>query len=116
MNTFIDAFGYVLALCCGVIILAVFFTALGYFKRLARGIDVITVKGYIQEGKLVNVHLTSGAVHRGLRFVGFTDQSATKGGVPYPLSQMVVCETVKGARVLFRPQAVRVIEEVEDVA
>jgi len=29
---------------------------------------------------------------------------------------MVVCETSKGARIFFRAEAVRVIEEVDDVA
>jgi hypothetical protein len=116
MDTFYQVFGVVAALCSGIIILALFFTALGYFKRLTRGFVIVTTKGFIKEGRLINVHLSAGKIYHGVRFIGFTDQSSTKGGVPYQLSQMVVCETVNGARILFRADAVRIIEEVEDAA
>ncbi len=115
MDTFNQVFGFVAAICIGIIVLTAFFTGLGYLKRRTRGFDIVKMKGFIKDGRLVNVHLSSGMVYRGVRFVGFSDQSSTKGGVPFQLSQMVVCETVKGARVLFRPEAVRIIEEVEDV-
>jgi hypothetical protein len=62
------------------------------------------------------VHLNSGRTFSGVKFVGFTDQGSAKSGIPYSLSQMVVCETVKGARIFFRAEAVRIIEEVDDVA
>ncbi|MDB6057813.1 MAG: hypothetical protein JWO95_1657 [Verrucomicrobiales bacterium] len=116
MESFYQVFGVVAALCAGVVILAVFFTGVGYLKRRTRGFEIVKMKAFIKDGRLVNVHLSSGMVYRGVRFIGFSDQSSTKGGVPFQLSQMVVCETVKGARVLFRPEAVRIIEEVEDVA
>ncbi len=72
------------------------------------------LKGFIKDGKLVNVYLSGGKSVLGVRFVGFTDQSSGKGGVPYQLSHMVVLETGKGARVLIRSDAVRMIEEVDD--
>src|SRR5437660_8275050 len=114
MDTFKQVFGVVAALCGGIIILALFFTALGYFKRATRGFDVVKLKGFIKDGKLINVYLSGGKSVLGVRFVGFTDQSAGKGGIPYQLSSMVVLETTKGARVLIRADAVRMIEEVEN--
>ena len=116
MEAFYQVFGVVAALCAGIIILALFFTGLSYFKRTTRGFDVVKLKGFIKDGRHVNVHLSDGHVHQGLRFVGFTDQSSVKAGIPYQLSQMVVCETAKGARVFFRSEAVRIIEELEDLA
>lgn len=116
MDTFYQVFGFVAALCLGIIILSVFFTAVGYFKRSTRGFDVVKLKGFIKDGKLTNVYLSGGKSVLGVRFVGFTDQNAGKGGVPYQLSSMVVLETTKGARVLIRADSVRMIEEVEDVA
>ena len=114
MDTFYQVFGFIAAICIGIMVLTVFFTGLSYLKNRTRGFDIVRMKGFIKDGKMVNIHLGSGAVYRGVRFVGFSDQSSAKGGVPFQLAQMVVCETQKGARVLFRPEAVRIIEEVED--
>jgi hypothetical protein len=116
MDTFYQVFGFVAALSLGIIILSLFFMGVGYFKRVTRGFDVLKLKGFIKDGKLVNVYLSGGKSVLGVKFVGFTDQSAGKGGVPYQLSSMVVLETAKGARVLVRSDAVRMIEEVEDTA
>ncbi len=74
------------------------------------------LKGFIKDGKLINVYLNGGRSVLGVRFVGFTDGVAGKGGVPYQLSSMVVLETAKGARVLVRADAVRMIEEIEGAA
>jgi hypothetical protein len=115
MDTFYQVFGFVAALCVGIIILTVFFTAVGHFKRATRGFDVVKLKGFIKDGKFINVYLNGGKSVLGVRFVGFTDQSAGKGGVPYQFSNMVVLETTKGARVLIRADSVRMIEEVEDL-
>jgi hypothetical protein len=116
MSLFYETFGFIAAICVGIIILTVFFLAVGYFRRATRGFDVVKLKGFIKDGKFVNVYLSGGKSVLGVRFVGFTDQSAGKGAVPYQLSSMVVLETAGGARVLIRSDAVRMIEEVEDAA
>jgi len=116
MDTFYQVFGFVAAISIGIIVLAAFFTAVGYFKRRTSSFDIVKLKRFIKDGRTVNVHLSSGRIFSGVRFVGFTDQSSAKGGIPFSLSQMVVCETSKGARIFFRAEAVRVIEEVDDVA
>jgi hypothetical protein len=113
MDLFYQTFGVIAAFCVGIIILTVFFLAVGYFKRATRGFDVVKLKGFIKDGKLVNVYLSGGKSVLGVKFVGFTDQNAGKGGIPYQLSSMVVLETAKGARVLIRADAVRMIEELE---
>ena len=116
MDTFYQVFGFVAAICIGIIALASFFGIVGYFKRRTASYDIVKMKRFIKDGRTVNVHLSSGRIFSGVRFVGFTDQSSAKGGIPYSLAQMVVCETSKGARIFFRAEAVRVIEEVDDVA
>ncbi len=116
METFIPVFGFVAALCAGVIILALFFFAVGYFRRRTRGFQVVKMNGFIKEGRLVNVHLSGGKILSNVRFIGFTEAGSTKGGIPWQFSQMIVCETSKGARVLFRADAVRIIEEAEEAA
>jgi hypothetical protein len=116
MESFYQVFGVVAALCAGAIILAVFFTGLGYLKRRTRGFDVVKLKGFVKDGRLVNVHWSGGKAVLGVRFVGFTEQAAGKGGVPWQLSSMVVLESRKGGRVLIRADSVRMIEEVEEPA
>ena len=115
MDTFYQVFGFVAALSLGIIILTGFFTIVGYFKRATRGFDIVKMKGFIKDGRLVNVHLSGGKTLLGVRFIGFTDQSAGKGGVPYQLGSMVVLETAKAAKVFIRADSVRMFEEVEDV-
>ena len=114
MDTFYQVFGFVAAICIGIIVLTAFFTIVGYFKSKTRGFDILKLKGFIKDGKLVNVYLSGGKSVLGVRFVGFTDQSVGKAGVPYQLSNMVVLETTNGSRVLIRADSVRMIEEVED--
>jgi hypothetical protein len=116
MDTFYQVFGFVAALSAGIIILTVFFTAVGHFKQATRGFGVVKMKGFIKDGKLVNVHLSGGKSILGVRFVGFTDQSPGKTGVPFQLSRMVVLETLKGSRILIRSDMMKMIEEVEDAA
>jgi hypothetical protein len=117
MDTFYQIFGFVAALCAGIIILAVFFTALSYFKRVVRGPGVVTVSGFIRDGKLVCVQLTGGRALQRVRFIGFSEQSSAKGGaIPYQLSSMAVFETEQGARILVRAESIRMIEEVANAA
>jgi len=116
MDTFYQVFGFVAAICIGIMALATFFGIVSYFKRRTASYDIVKMKRFIKDGRAVNVHLSSGRIFSGVRFVGFTDQSSAKGGIPFSLSQMVVCETAKGARIFFRAEAVRVIEEVDDAA
>ena len=116
MDTFYQVFGFVAAICIGIIALATFFGIVSYFKRRTASYDIVKMKRFIKDDRTVNVHLSSGRIFSSVRFVGFTDQSSAKGGIPYSLAQMVVCETATGARIFFRAEAVRVIEEVDDVA
>ena len=116
MDTFYQVFGFVAALCAGIIILTGFFTAVSYFKRATRGFEVVKMKGFIKDGRLINVHLSSGKTLLGVRFIGFTDQSVGKGGVPYQLASMVVLETATSARVYVRADSVRMFEEVDHAA
>lgn len=117
MDTFYHVFGFVAALCAGIIILAVFFTALSYFKRVVRGPGVVTVSGFIRDGKWVSVQLTGGRALQRVRFIGFSEQNSAKGGaIPYQLSSMAVFETEQEARILVRADSIRMIEEVANVA
>ena len=116
METFSQVFGFVAAISAGIIILAIFFTALGYVKRLFGGASIVKMEGFLKDGKFVNVHLSDGRVIEKVRFVGFTDQSSVKNmNIPYQLSSLVVLESGKRARILVKADAVRTIEEIEDV-
>jgi hypothetical protein len=116
MDTFHQVFGFVAAVSLGIIILTAFFTIIGYFKRATRGFDVVKMKGFIKDGHLINVHLSSGKILSGVRFIGFTDQSAGRTAIPHRLSGMVVLETTTGARVYVRADSVRMFEEVDHAA
>lgn len=117
MDTFYQVFGFVAAFCAGIIILAVFFTALSYFKRAVHGPGLAIVRGFIRENKWVSVHLTGTRALQRVRFIGFSEQSSAKdGAIPYQLSSMAVFETEEGSRILVRADSIRVIEEVSSGA
>ena len=112
METFQQVFGFVAAICAGIVILALFFTVLSRFNGAARGFSVVKWKGFIKDGKLVNVHVDDGKSFERLRFIGFTDQTASGRGFSYQLAGMVVLETAAGARVFIKADSVRMIEEI----
>ncbi|MFT4589775.1 MAG: hypothetical protein ACI8QF_003896 [Limisphaerales bacterium] len=114
MDTFYNVFGFVAAICAGIVILALFFTALGLFNRKTRGFSLVRWKGFIKEGRLVNVVMKDGKSSQGLRFLGFTDQGASTQGIPYQLAGMVVLEKATGARIFIRADSVKLIEEVDE--
>jgi hypothetical protein len=116
MDIFYQVFGFVAAVSLGIMILTVFFTIIGYFKRATRGFDVVKMKGFIKDGRLINVHLSSGKLLSGVRMIGFTDQSAGGKAIPRQLSGMVVLETTAGARVYVRADSVRMFEEIDHAA
>ena len=113
METFYELFGYVAALCAGIMILTVFFKILGALSQSSRGFEIVKMKGFVREGKLVNIHLSGGKSLIGVRFVGFTEGNSNKGGFPFQLSNLVVLENTNGTRVFIRADSVRMIEEVE---
>jgi len=116
MDTFYQVFGFVAAVSLGIIILTAFFTIIGYFKRATRGFDIVKMKGFIKDGRLINVHLSSGKTLLGVRFIGFTDQGSGRTTIPHQLASMVVLETATSARVYIRADSVRMFEEVDHVA
>ncbi len=115
MDVFIRAFSVVGAISIWIILLTVFFKYFRRFKKPAGMFSVMTVKGFINEGRPVNVHLNTGKIYKGLRFVGFIDKGTDPDLIPAQFHNTLVCEKDKGMRVFIRTDAVRVIEEVGDV-
>ncbi len=115
METFYVTLGFVVAVCIGVMLLTAFFQGINLLKRRAQPFEIVKLKQLVDGHKTVTVHLTGGKFFPRLRFIGFAD-SKHSDGVPYPLTQMVVCETATGARVLFSPRAVKAIEETAEGA
>ena len=115
MNTFYETFGFVAALCAGVIILAVFFTSLGYFKRAIHKSGIVPVSDFVRKNKWVSVQLRSGRTLPKVRFVGFTESSSANGAIPHQLSCMAVFESEQTARMLIRADSIAMIEEMSDV-
>ncbi len=116
MDTFIQTFGFVAALCFGVIILAVFFTCLGYFKRAIHKSWIVAVSDFVRQGKRVCVQLRSGRMIPKVRFLGFTESSSANGAIPHQLSCMAVFESEQGHRLLIRADSIATIEETGEVA
>ncbi len=114
MDTFLNTFGVVVAFCLGIIILAIFFTLLGYLNRAIGGGKIIKLRGFLKEAAWVNVHLIGGNTLERRKFVGFTDSPPAKGNIPFQLRNMVVLEDEKGLRTLIKSDAIKMIEEVED--
>jgi hypothetical protein len=111
VETFSPVFGFVAAICIGIITLTVFFTLVGMFNRKVRGFEIVKTKKLFKEGKLVNITLNNGTVFRKVKFVGFTTHHP---GAPSRLSQMLVCEKENGSKVFFQADTVRVIEEADE--
>lgn len=49
MDTFYQVFGFVAAICIGIIALASFLGIVSFFKSKTRGFDVVKLKGFIKE-------------------------------------------------------------------
>src|ERR1700733_880013 len=105
MDVFLSTFGGVAALCLGVIILAIFFSLLGYLNRLAGGNKLIKFRGLLKDAAWVNVHLVGGNTLARMKFVGFTDPPSAKGNIPFQLRNMVVLENDHGLRTLIKAEA-----------
>ena len=116
MNTFYETFGFVAALCAGVIILAVFFTSLGYFKRAIHKSGIVAVSDFVRKDKRVSVQLRSGRTLPNVRFLGFTESSSANGAIPHQLSCMAVFESEDSRRIMIRADSIALIEELSDAA
>ena len=62
MKTFFQTFGFVAAICAGIILLTVFFTVIGSIRRWLGGPAVVKMKGFLKDAKFVNVHLSGGKI------------------------------------------------------
>lgn len=113
MDVFYQVFGFVAAVCLGIMILTGFFTAISFFKRTKRGFNVLPQKGFVRDGKQIHVHLRSGKSLQGMGFVGFIDQSSGNSGVPFPFLGMLVLVNTQGSRVLIRADSVMMLEEID---
>lgn len=91
-----------------------FFLIIEGVRKATRGFEVVKLKGFVRDDKIVNVHLINGKTIDGLRFVGCTSES--DGKVPYPLQRLLVLETAREERVLLRADRVVIIEEVSGLA
>ena len=111
MDTFIIWISAIAAICIGIVVLALFFTALNVVKDRFSSSKFVKIKQVLNNSELVTVHLSSGKTLSDLKFVGFADPSSFKGGVPYQLANMVVFESVDGRRILLRADAIRIMEE-----
>jgi hypothetical protein len=113
MEMFYNTFGFVGAIVLGIVILAIFFKAVGLLQTKMGAPAIVKMKGFLKDAAWINVHLAGGKLLERVKFVGFTGQSSVKGHIPYQFSNMVVLETSAGKRILIRSDAVKMIEEVE---
>lgn len=113
MDTFLNWLGPIIALCIGVMILAAFFTVLGAIRDRLSPSRSIKIKGFLNKADRVSLQLSRGETLENVRFVGVTDPSSFKGGIPYQLSNMAVLESESGERILLRADSIRSIRQVK---
>lgn len=111
MNAFLDWLGPILAMCIGVMILAIFFNALAAVKNRLTPARSIRIKGFLNKADRVTLHLSRGEILEDVRFIGFLDTTSLKGAVPYQLSNMVILESQSGERILLRADNIRSIRQ-----
>lgn len=116
MDNFYEVFGFVAAICLGIMSLTLFYTVIGFLKRTLQGTSVLSGSGFVRSGKIVRVHLRDGHVTSKVRFIGFSDSSTKNVAIPHQLSSMMVFETEAGARLMIRADSIKMIEEVAETA
>jgi hypothetical protein len=112
MDTFYIAL-MVVATTCPFIIAIVAYALVKDSGRNTGRFKITKVKGFVKDDRLVDIHLSSGQVYRGVRFVGCCNQRVPESGISLRLSRFVVCETQQGARVFIPPEAISMIEELK---
>lgn len=100
-----------MAVCVGVMILSVFYSALGAVKDRLSPSRSIKINGFLNKTDRVTVYLNRGETLRDVRFIGFTDPSSFKGNVPYHLMNMVILESQAGERILLKADSIRSIRQ-----
>lgn len=113
MNMFLEWFGPILALCIGVMILAVFFNVLAAVKGTISPARKIKIKGFLKDRDRVTLELKRGDALEDVRFIGFLDHTSVKGGLPHQLANMLIVETRSGERILLRAEDVRSIRQLK---
>jgi hypothetical protein len=111
MDVFLSWLGPVLALCIGVMILAVFFKLLGALSDRLSPTRNIKIKGFLKQADFVTLHMNRGESLENVRFIGFADATSFKG-MPYQLANMVIVESRSGERILLRADSIRSIRQV----
>tara|TARA_R100000027_G_C2248156_1_gene93737 strand:+ start:434 stop:817 length:384 start_codon:yes stop_codon:yes gene_type:complete len=116
MESFYSTLGVIVAICIGIMILAVFFTTLSAIKGKFRKPSILKVEGFLNETKKVNLYLNRGHVLRDVTFIGMVDQEQVKNNLPYQFIGMIIIEDSEGKRSMIKSETVRMIEEVDPVA
>src|SRR5215469_9266453 len=97
MEMFYTTFGFVGAVVLGIVILTVFFKLAGLAQVKMGAPTLIKMRGFLKDAAWLNVHLAGGKVLERVKFVGFTDNSSSKGGrIPCQLANMVVWKPQRG--------------------
>lgn len=115
MESFYNTLGVIVAICIGVMILALFFTILSAIKSRFSKPSIIKVEGFLNKSKKVNLHLNRGHVLKDVKFIGMVDQEQVKNNLPYHFIGMIIIEDSGGKRSMIKSETVRMIEEVEPV-
>jgi len=113
MEGFEQWFGAVVAICLGIMILAVFFWTAGRIRSwLMPGTFVkLNIDGLIKNAKPTTVILTRGETLENVRIAGIANREKLAQKLPYPLSQMVVLQAEDGSHILINPKAIRLIRQ-----
>ena len=113
MEAFYETLGIIVAICIGIMILALFFTVLNAMKRKFSKPSVLKIEGFLNESKKVNLHMNRGQILKGVTFIGMVDHEQTKDNLPYQFVGMIIIENSENKRSMIKAETIRMIEEVE---
>ena len=99
----------ILCVVLGIIVLAIFFTALRWLRSAGAKPETMAVRGVLKKDTWVTVHMSGAERFERVRFLGFTNTESMKTRIPYDLNGMVILEDPDGRKFLVRAKAIRMI-------
>lgn len=113
MDQFIETLsvtgGVAAAIVASIIALALFFKGLAWLSGTGTPLESLAVRGVLKKDTWATVRLQGGQTFDRVRFLGYTDASASKAQVPWDLSGMVILEDEQEKRYLIRAKSIHMI-------
>ncbi len=113
MNQFIETLGatggFAIAVVASIMILTLFYKGLAWLGGTGTAPEALAVRGVLKKDTWATVRLQGGQTFDHVRFLGYTDATASKAQVPWDLSGMVILEDEQQRRYLIRAKSIHMI-------